>query len=108
MALEISPLAILSNEDARRQAKLIKALADPTRLQILHILKQHRAAIAVEKIVERFDLQQPTISHHLRILLDVGLVNYKKSGLRIYYFIEDPKLIEAFLIIRRLLSQKGQ
>lgn len=100
-------LATLSNEDARRQATLIKALSDPVRLQILHILKQHSGAIAVEKIVEHFNLEQPTISHHLRILLSAGLINYKKSGNYKYYFIEDPKLIEAYLIIRRL-SQKGQ
>lgn len=106
MALEIP--GVLSNEDARKQANLIKALADPARLQIMHILKQHHGTIPVDQITEHFDLQQPTISHHLRILFNAGLVNYTKSGMHIYYYIEPSKLAEAYRTIGGLASQKGQ
>ena len=99
---------VLSNEDARKQANLIKALADPARLQILHILKQRGGTIPVDKLTEHFDLQQPTVSHHLRILFDAGLVNYRKSGMHSYYFIEPSKLAEAYTNVRSLLPQKGQ
>lgn len=106
MALEIP--GVLSNEEACRQATLIKALADANRLRILHILRQHGGTIPVDKIVEQFEVEQPTISHHLRILLQAGLVNYKKSGMHIYYYIETSKVAEAYRHIRGLAPQKGQ
>lgn len=105
-ALEIP--GVLSDEEARKQATLIKALADANRLRILHILKQQGGAITVDKIVEQFDVEQPTISHHLRILLNAGLVNYKKSGMYYYYYIETSRLVEAYRTIRGLAPQKGQ
>lgn len=109
MALENpSTPPLLSNAEARKQANLIKALADPARLQILHILKQRGGTITVDELVECFDLQQPTISHHLRILRDVDLVSYKKAGMHIYYSIEAVKVAEAYMNVRSLLPQKGQ
>ena len=66
---------------------IFKALADPTRLRILSLLSRHEGEMCVFEIVESFTLEQPTISHHLRILRDAGLVDRRKKGLWSYYYV---------------------
>ena len=82
----------LTAEDAVAQARLLKALADPTRLRILSLLSRHEGEVCVFEIVESFPLEQPTISHHLRILRDVGLVDCHKKGLWAYYYVRRSAL----------------
>jgi ArsR family transcriptional regulator, arsenate/arsenite/antimonite-responsive transcriptional repressor len=85
----------LSEEDAVVQARLLKALADPTRLRILSLLSRHEGEVCVFEIVESFTLEQPTISHHLRILRDAGLVDCRKKGLWAYYYVRREALSRA-------------
>ena len=85
----------LSEEDAVTQARLLKALADPTRLRILSLLSRHEGEVCVFEIVESFTLEQPTISHHLRILRDAGLVDCRKKGLWAYYYVRREALSRA-------------
>jgi ArsR family transcriptional regulator, arsenate/arsenite/antimonite-responsive transcriptional repressor len=89
----------LSEEDAVLQARLLKALADPTRLRILSLLSRHEGEVCVFEIVESFTLEQPTISHHLRILRDAGLVDCRKKGLWAYYYVRREALNRARDII---------
>ncbi len=73
---------------ARRQGRLIaafKALADPTRLEILRLVNGQSAAVCVCDIVDHFDLSQPTISHHLKVLKDAGLLSHSKVGIWSFY-----------------------
>lgn len=65
--------------------RALKALADPTRLQIVSLLAQHQEPLCVCDIVAAFPLEQPTISHHLRVLREAGLVNCDKQGLWCFY-----------------------
>lgn len=85
----------LSEDDAVLQARLLKALADPTRLRILSLLSRHEGEVCVFEIVESFTLEQPTISHHLRILRDAGLVDCRKKGLWAYYYVRRDALSRA-------------
>lgn len=85
----------LTEEDAVVQARLLKALADPTRLRILSLLSRHEGEVCVFEIVESFTLEQPTISHHLRILRDAGLVDCRKKGLWAYYYVRRDALNRA-------------
>lgn len=100
----------LTEEEAKSQARLLKALADPTRLRILSLLSRHAGDISVFEIVECFTLEQPTISHHLRILRDAGLVDCRKKGLWAYYYVCPEKLTEAqrVLTLLDLQSQCNQ
>jgi len=66
-------------------AALFKALADPTRVQMLHMLKAAREPICVCDFTAAFDLGQPTISHHVARLKDAGLVSSFKRGLWSFY-----------------------
>jgi ArsR family transcriptional regulator, arsenate/arsenite/antimonite-responsive transcriptional repressor len=65
-------------------ATIFKALADPTRVAIVHRLASAEA-VCVCDLTEAFDLSQPTISHHLRILREAGLVEAERRGTWAYY-----------------------
>ena len=92
----------LTEDDAVGQARLLKALADPTRLRILSLLSRHEGEVCVFEIVESFTLEQPTISHHLRILRDAGLVDCRKKGLWAYYYVRRDALSRAGEVINGL------
>ena len=92
----------LTEDDAVGQARLLKALADPTRLRILSLLSRHEGEVCVFEIVESFTLEQPTISHHLRILRDAGLVDCRKKGLWAYYYVRRDALARAQEVINSL------
>jgi ArsR family transcriptional regulator len=93
----------LTEDDAVSQARLLKALADPTRLRILSLLSRHEGEVCVFEIVESFTLEQPTISHHLRILRDAGLVDCRKKGLWAYYYVRREALKRAQDVINALV-----
>lgn len=103
-AVGISPkfMPALTEEEAVIQARLLKALADPTRLRILSLLNRHEGEVCVFEIVESFTLEQPTISHHLRILRDAGLVDCRKKGLWAYYYVRREALSRAQEVINGL------
>jgi ArsR family transcriptional regulator len=70
-------------------AALFKALADPTRVQMLHLLKAAAEPICVCDFTAAFDLGQPTVSHHLARLRDVGLVTRFKRGVWSHYMLRE-------------------
>ena len=69
---------------ARDLAQLFKALADPTRVAIVNRLAAGEACCVCD-LTDAFDLSQPTVSHHLRILRDAGLVEPERRGTWAYY-----------------------
>ncbi|MCW2845694.1 MAG: transcriptional regulator [Nocardioides sp.] len=76
----------LSHDQAERIAPLVKALADPVRLRLLSIVASHADGEAcVCDLNDAFDLSQPTISHHLKVLHEVGLLDREKRGVWVYY-----------------------
>ncbi|HVB74205.1 MAG TPA: metalloregulator ArsR/SmtB family transcription factor [Ktedonobacteraceae bacterium] len=103
-AVGVSPkfMPALTEEEAVTQARLLKALADPTRLRILSLLSRHEGEVCVFEIVESFTLEQPTISHHLRILRDAGFVDCRKKGLWAYYYVRREALHRAQGVINGL------
>ena len=74
--------------------EIIKALGDENRLKILHILKKEELCVC-EVIEELQHLTQPTISHHLKILKQAGLVKDRRDGKWIYYSINNVALKEV-------------
>ncbi len=70
-------------------ADRLKALADSTRLRMLDLLTQQLEPLCVCEITAEFDLQQPTISHHIRILRQAGLIAGEKRGVWSYYWATD-------------------
>jgi ArsR family transcriptional regulator, arsenate/arsenite/antimonite-responsive transcriptional repressor len=83
-----SPLAAqpLSIQQAEQVAPLLRALADPVRLRLMSIVASHQGGEAcVCELNDAFDLSQPTISHHMKVLHDAGLVDRDKRGVWVYY-----------------------
>jgi ArsR family transcriptional regulator len=83
-----TPLAAqpMDAEQATRVASLLKALADPVRLRLLSLVLSHQGGEAcVCDLTPAFDLSQPTISHHLKVLHESGLLDREKRGVWVYY-----------------------
>src|SRR6478609_2146170 len=80
------PLApVLPDSTVDELAGVYKALADPTRVQMLHLLKAATEPICVCDFTAAFDLGQPTVSHHLAKLKQAGLVDSFKRGVWAFY-----------------------
>lgn len=85
---QISPLAgePIERADAERLAGVLKALADPARLRLLSLIQSAPEGEAcVCDLTAPLGLSQPTVSHHLRILTEAGLLNRDKRGVWAYY-----------------------
>src|SRR6476620_4462176 len=92
-----SPLTAqpISAEHADRVAPLLKELADPVRLRLLSLVASHADGEAcVCDLNDAFDLSQPTISHHLKVLHEVGLLDRSKRGVWVYYRIRGEALAD--------------
>lgn len=68
-----------------QSVEVLKALADPTRLQMISVLKNSAAPVCICDFTAAFDLSQPTISHHMAKLREAGLVDVSKAGIWAYY-----------------------
>jgi ArsR family transcriptional regulator len=79
---------------AERMARIAKALGDPIRVQLVDVLRKHAGKVCVCELVPLFDLSQPTVSHHLKVLRDAGLVDSERRGLWAYYYVTPDALEE--------------
>jgi ArsR family transcriptional regulator, arsenate/arsenite/antimonite-responsive transcriptional repressor len=76
----------MSLEQAEQVAPLLKALADPVRLRLVSLIAASAGGEAcVCDLNDAFDLSQPTISHHLKLLHEAGLLDRDKRGVWVYY-----------------------
>ncbi|MBB6628770.1 helix-turn-helix transcriptional regulator [Nocardioides sp. KIGAM211] len=76
----------LTTEQAERIVPLVKAIADPVRLRLLSLVAAHEGGEAcVCDLNDAFELSQPTISHHLKVLHEAGLLEREKRGVWVYY-----------------------
>ncbi len=83
-----TPLASepLSAETAAQVVPMLKAIADPARLRLMSLVLSHEGAEAcVCDLLPYFDLSQPTISHHLKVLHEAGLLDREKRGTWVFY-----------------------
>jgi ArsR family transcriptional regulator len=77
----------VDRDRAIRMAEVAKALGDPVRLQLVDVLRKHAGKVCVCELVPLFDLSQPTVSHHLKVLREAGIVGSERVGLWAYYFV---------------------
>jgi ArsR family transcriptional regulator len=85
----------VDRERADRLARVAKALGDPIRLQLVDVLRQHAGKVCVCELTPLFDVGQPTVSHHLKVLRDAGIVASERQGLWAYYYVL-PEGLEEF------------
>lgn len=98
----IRPLPAAEQE---RWVAAFKALADPTRLEILRLVAAQAGPVCVCDIVDRFDLAQPTISHHLKVLREGGLLRGSKRGIWAFYELE-PGLADVLAEAAQLFARR--
>lgn len=88
-----SPVGLrLSVGEAGELAAMFKALGHPVRLQIVDLLSRFAGQVCVCDVESQFDLSQPTISHHLKVLRETGLVAAEQRGLWVYYYLQPPAM----------------
>lgn len=88
-------------EISKLEADLCYAFVEPIRILILYAL--HEKPHNVTELTHRFEAAQPTISRHLKILRDLGIVTTKRQGTTITYELADHRFIEALDILRSVL-----
>src|ERR1700757_796690 len=92
--------APLSMEQAEQVAPLLKALADPVRLRLLSLVASHQGGEAcICDLNEAFELSQPSISHHMKVLHEAGLVDRDKRGVWVYFRIRPQALASLGTLI---------
>jgi ArsR family transcriptional regulator, arsenate/arsenite/antimonite-responsive transcriptional repressor len=86
----------VEREQAGRMADIAKAIGDPVRLQLVDVLRKHagKVCVCVCELVPLFDLSQPTVSHHLKVLRRAGIVGSEREGLWAYYYVIPDALKE--------------
>jgi len=96
---QYSRIAILeesmkTKEDYKREVEILKALANEARLMIVDLLKDR--TLSVGELTELVELDQSTVSKHLSVLYNAGIVDYKKTGNIVHYRLLTPCVIDAF------------
>ncbi|MCS6994764.1 MAG: metalloregulator ArsR/SmtB family transcription factor [Anaerolineales bacterium] len=98
----ISPT--LAQEVSQLEADLCFALADPTRILILYALDE--GPRNVTELTQELNIPQPTVSRHLKILRERGLVRPNRQGVVIQYELNDRRLIQALDLLRSVLRDR--
>jgi ArsR family transcriptional regulator, arsenate/arsenite/antimonite-responsive transcriptional repressor len=84
----------VERQEAERMAVVAKALGDPVRLQLVDVLRKHAGKVCVCELVALFDLSQPTVSHHLKVLRGAGVIESEREGIWAYYYVIPDALSE--------------
>jgi len=84
----------VERRQAERMAEVAKALGDPIRLQLVDVLRKHAGKVCVCELTPLFDIEQPTVSHHLKVLRAAGIVDSERRGLWAYYYVVPNALKE--------------
>ncbi len=71
---------------------IAKALGDPVRLQLVDVLRKHAGKVCVCELVPLFDVSQPTVSHHLKVLHDAEIAGSECPCLGSYYYVKATRL----------------
>lgn len=90
--------------DYEKKSDILKAMAHPTRLFILHELNEK--SLCVCEITELIDAETSTISKHLRILKNAGLISRRKKGLQVFYKLETPCMLNSLSCVEDIINKK--
>jgi ArsR family transcriptional regulator, arsenate/arsenite/antimonite-responsive transcriptional repressor len=90
----------LDRDTAEQLARLLKAVADPARLQLLALLKSSpNGSCCVCDLTGPMGLSQPTVSHHLKVLRDAGIVNREQRGTWAWFSVDSARLAELSVLL---------
>jgi ArsR family transcriptional regulator len=86
------PATRLSAAAAQQLSDDLQIVAHPIRMQILDILRRSAGQVCVYELEAALPVKQPTVSHHLRLLREAGLIDCERQGLSAYYFVQREAL----------------
>jgi ArsR family transcriptional regulator len=89
---------LYNDNDINKATYCLKAMSHPLRLKILCVLGCN--AVSVQDIVEQVGTTQSNISQHLAILREKQILGYKKEANRVYYFIDDQRILQLIRMMR--------
>ncbi|TEU18993.1 MAG: transcriptional regulator [Anaerolineales bacterium] len=93
---------LLQNKLAQFHAGICQALADTTRIAILYELAEGRKNVS--QLVEALGSPQATVSRHLKVLRERGMVNNERDGVNVYYSLADQRIIKALELLRGIMA----
>lgn len=94
----------LKDEITQLHAEVCSALADANRIMILYTLNEGRANVG--SMAETLEIPQPTISRHLKVLRERGMVTATRDGQQVYYTLTDKRVIDALDLMRSLMADR--
>jgi ArsR family transcriptional regulator len=94
------------NLNYEENSKIIKAMSDSNRLKIIDILSCGERCAC--DILEYFDFTQPTLSHHMKVLMDCGLVACRKEGLWSYYSLNSANCSKLIIFLMNLVTETDE
>lgn len=100
---DISTESRMSTEQARRLSEDMQILGHPIRLQLLDLLASNEGQVCVCDLEGAVPVKQPTVSHHLKLLREAGLIDYEKHGLWAFYFVNREALADLRQRVERQL-----
>jgi len=92
------------DEIDRMHAELCSGISDPNRIAILYALSEHPSNVT--GLTRQLQLPQSTVSRHLRILRNSGLVRFERQGREVLYEISDARVIQALELLRNILKER--
>ena len=99
---------VTASVDAERMAAIAKALGDPVRLQLVDVLRKHAGKVCVCELVPLLDLSQPTVSHHLKTLVEAGLIECRREGQFVYNRVLPETMREYTQALSRMARVPGK
>ena len=94
-----------SKEDYKKQVEILKALANEARLMVVEKLKEKEHSVG--ELTKLLELDQSTVSKHLSVLYNAGIVDYRKNGNLVYYRLLTPCVLDAFKCACQVVKEKS-
>lgn len=92
----------LEDEILRLHSQICAGLADPTRILLLYALREGPTSVGA--LAEELGLPQPTVSRHLKVLRERGLVVARREGANVFYTVADDRVLQALDTLRAVLA----
>jgi ArsR family transcriptional regulator len=89
-----------------KQAEIAKAIAHPLRIAVVNFLKDGEQCVC--DIAEHVGSERSNVSRHLSVMVNAGLLEYRKEGLKVIYRLKTPCILEFFSCVSRVLKQQAK
>jgi len=89
-----------------KQAEVAKAIAHPLRIAIIHFLKDGERCVC--DIAEQIGSERSNVSRHLSVMVNAGVLEYRKEGLKVIYKLKTPCILDFFSCVTRVLKQQAK